>query len=218
MSGRYTPPKPRPPLIAAAPPGPAFDPNRVRRKMSNRVRVTIQGVIVDDDWSPDSYTFSEGEAIEGRYGGSIGEWSEALGAGVSKARRVLAWSLLARDTPNLSINAVDFPLKELIIDSICNTCDTVLVVKTYDTTTKDDNGVMTAATAATAKADRLNILEHPDGAECAGEPQEVRPTTAEGDESSTAPSANGDSTTSLISPTSSTSDLPTGIPAEPVAV
>ncbi len=82
-----------------------------------RVTVTI-GDESFDDWSPDRLTFGEADMIERAFGGSMGEWGNALARGSAGALKVLAFSLLRRKNPGLRIKDLDdLPLGDVQITS-----------------------------------------------------------------------------------------------------
>ena len=72
----------------------------------NRITVTI-GDETFPDWSPDRLTFGEADMIERTFGGSMGEWGDALARGSAGALKVLAFSLMRRRNPALRIKDLD---------------------------------------------------------------------------------------------------------------
>lgn len=66
-------------------------------------------------------TSLEAELIEdsgGRQWGTYFEWMGAMTAGSFRAVRVFLWILLRRDNPKLNLDALEFPMSALVMETI----------------------------------------------------------------------------------------------------
>jgi hypothetical protein len=89
--------------------------------MTQRLVIIIEGK--ESEWGADVVTLSEAEAVEREFGGTWDSFCIALDAGSQRARRVLVWSILLRDDPNLQIGEVNLTIGAVKIETRCNDCN-----------------------------------------------------------------------------------------------
>jgi hypothetical protein len=88
---------------------------------SSRLNVHI-GDKVFESWGPDTVTFDEAEAVETQSGLSWSDFVLSCATGHMTSMRILAWSLLRRDEPELKLEDVKLPISAVQIESVCADC------------------------------------------------------------------------------------------------
>jgi len=82
-----------------------------------QINLTVDGKTYDD-WGARTIGLDEGEDIERVFGGTFTELTAALQRGSVRALRVVAWSLLKRDNPDLRYEDVKLPISAISADVI----------------------------------------------------------------------------------------------------
>lgn len=73
-------------------------------------------------WGREHVPLSEAVAVEEVAGYPWPEFERRLDAGFSAEKRILAWSVLRRDDPDLDLDAVDLPVSAVRVTPVCDDC------------------------------------------------------------------------------------------------